>query len=302
MKRIALTLKKSFKYLIILLAGMALVLNSCKEDCPSCQDPTNPDCENYDPCFGKTTINSYFMVERGSNGFPPPPQWCTDIISKSDTFSSTTIRFKVPSGNPGSTYEWQVGSEVTARTDDEFQVSFYDDLQENGWERFIPVTLTIRSPVNNCLDNPADTLIAVTRNIFFTNVSGGTAVFLRGTNRKFKGHFSSEPDKEVILETIWNNIFNFRGETPDHWLIVGLPIVDTLMLPEDGCGFLSGCGTYVHSYNRWERTSVCSWVELTKYITDTEILFDYNKYEVTIRFQSTVSGHEFKEEFIGKEM
>jgi hypothetical protein len=294
-------LKKSFKYLVILLVGMALVLNSCKEECPTCQDPTNPDCENYDPCYGKKTINTYFKARSGDNGFPPPPEWCLDKITYSDTFLSSSVRFTVPEGNPTSTYQWQIGSDPTVRTAKEFEISFYDELQENGWERSIPVTLTIRTPLNSCLDNPKDTFKVVTRELFFTNSRGGTAIFIDDVNKKFKGYFTSQPNEEVILETIYDKGM-FRGETPPHWLIVGLPIADTLKLPELGCGLVDGCGSYTHGIVKWERTSVCSWVELTKYITERETIYNNETEEVTIKFRSTVPGHEFNVEFIGKEI
>lgn len=292
-------MKFSFKYLLIILMGLSTGLSSCK-DC--CEDPTDPDCENYDPCIGKTTVDTYFTFRSGDNGFPPPPQWCLDRISFSDTVLSPAVRFKIPKGNSQSTYEWKIGSDTTIRTADEFELSFENNLNENGWERSIAVTLIIRTPFSSCLANPEDTLIFVTRNLFFTQKSSGIFRDDIGADKSFKGYFDSEPEKEVILKTYYNRTFDFRGETPGHWLIVGLPTVDTLMLPEGGCGYLSGCGSYVHSYYRWERTSVCSWVELTKYITDFEILQDYSRDKVTLRFRSTVPGHEFYEVFIGEEV
>lgn len=56
--------KTTLKYLVVILTGMAFVLNSCKEECP-CDDPTDPTCENYDPCYGKDTINTFFKVRPG---------------------------------------------------------------------------------------------------------------------------------------------------------------------------------------------------------------------------------------------
>lgn len=277
---------------------MAFVLNSCKKECP-CDDPTDPVCDNYDPCYGKKTINTFFKARSGDNGFPPPPEWCLDRITYSDTFSTSSVRFTVPEGNPTSTYQWQIGSDPKVRTADEFEVSFYDYLQENGWETYIPVTLTIRTPLNSCLENPKDTLVTVTRNLFFTL----NAFSLSDIDKpkKYRGFFTSNPEKEVVLETYWNKK-SFRGETPSHWLIIGLPIADTLMLPEDGCGFRSSCGSYTHGVVRWERTEVCSWVGLTKYITENEIVVNHQTSQVRVSYRSSVPGHEFDETFIGKEI
>jgi len=35
----------------ISIIGSLFLLHSCKDDCPPCDDPTNPDCDNYDPCY-----------------------------------------------------------------------------------------------------------------------------------------------------------------------------------------------------------------------------------------------------------
>jgi len=42
------------------LAALALFTTCCKDDC---LDPTNPDCENYDPCYGKTQPSAKFIME-----------------------------------------------------------------------------------------------------------------------------------------------------------------------------------------------------------------------------------------------
>ena len=46
--------------LIMLVATLFFGLNSCKDNCIPCDDPTNPDCENYDPDYGKPTAQ--FLV------------------------------------------------------------------------------------------------------------------------------------------------------------------------------------------------------------------------------------------------
>jgi hypothetical protein len=48
--------------LIIGLLAVALFTTCCKDDC---LDPTNPDCENYDPCYGKTLPSAKFIMEEG---------------------------------------------------------------------------------------------------------------------------------------------------------------------------------------------------------------------------------------------
>lgn len=44
------------------LALLALFTTCCKDDC---LDPTNPNCDNYDPCYGKTQPSAKFIMEEG---------------------------------------------------------------------------------------------------------------------------------------------------------------------------------------------------------------------------------------------
>ena len=57
---------KKFYYLLIL----ALLWAGCKEDDEEeCFDPTNPECSNYDPCYGNEPTAAFKM--RGTSvGFP----------------------------------------------------------------------------------------------------------------------------------------------------------------------------------------------------------------------------------------
>jgi hypothetical protein len=52
----------TMRYLVLLLTGFFLLtdLSSCKK---KCYDKSNPDCENYDPCFGQTATNADFKQQ-----------------------------------------------------------------------------------------------------------------------------------------------------------------------------------------------------------------------------------------------
>jgi hypothetical protein len=41
---------------------VVLFFNSCKKECPPCQDPTNPKCENYNPCLSKKPVTADFQI------------------------------------------------------------------------------------------------------------------------------------------------------------------------------------------------------------------------------------------------
>jgi hypothetical protein len=53
-------LKTSFKYLFALIIVSTLVLQSCKD---YCEDPSNPECCNYDPCYNQGSTSAHFIIE-----------------------------------------------------------------------------------------------------------------------------------------------------------------------------------------------------------------------------------------------
>lgn len=213
--------------LLTLLAG----LGSCRKK--QCQDPQNPECENYDPCYGKKRINANFRVRPGDNGFPPPEEWC-DLVP-CDTLRASSARFDMPLNNPSnSTYTWQVGSEPTTRTGKFIEVDFSDYLNAGNYEKYIPVTLTIRTPLNNCMTHPEDTLIKVTREIFFTEKFYHP--FRTDTIFSiFEGFLLDNPNEIFRVRTAGDNeqwykklrTFGFRR------FLIGFPFADTILMPWD---------------------------------------------------------------------
>ena len=53
--------------LLITLTVIMLCFNGCKKD-TICNDPTDPNCKNYDPCYGKTPVSADFGIYEGING------------------------------------------------------------------------------------------------------------------------------------------------------------------------------------------------------------------------------------------
>lgn len=203
-----------------------ITFSGCKKEADPCCDASNPKCENYDPCLGKRTINTYFNVRPGDRGFPAPPEWCN--LVPTDTFNASSVRFDAPNGNPNSTYEWQIGTELNKRFGNGFEVDFSSYLNAGNWESFIDITLTIITPPNKCLDNLDDTLITVSRSLFFTE----TDLFIKLFNedRRYLGYFSSAPNSLQTIELLSLDSGSFRGTNAPLSLVVGLPIIDTMAL------------------------------------------------------------------------
>lgn len=254
---------KQIKLIAILLffGGMMVLYNGCKDDeCPDvpCDDPTNWRCPNFDPCLGKREINSFFRMRPGDNGFPPPESWC-DLIP-TDTMSASSVRFDIPLGNPGyCRYEWQIGSEPSLRHQPYFEIDFSDYIREVGWETHIPITLTIVTPPNECLNDLNDTIITVTRNLFFSKKVNGIYGVDDTIRRSLIGYLVDDPNNifELDIYPFSSGYFNyeFLGGVPKFFL--GFPFADSILLPHGGA--VLRCQNFKHViltyYNRSPHSS-----------------------------------------------
>ncbi len=239
---------KFYRYFNLLFLLWCIVgFSSCKK---KCCDANNPDCENYDPCIGETRINSNFRVRPGDNGFKPPEKWC-DLLP-CDTFNTSSVRFDMPLNNPdNSTYTWQIGTEQTPRTGKGFEVDFSDYLDAGNWESSVPVTLTIKTPINACMTDLKDTLINVTRNLFFTKTN--YSMYPRQTfpkdsvtEIKYRGYLISDRSQvfEFKITKVLQNYYKGYYIGGLAYFYVGLPFADSIMLPRDN--YAEFCSNYKH--------------------------------------------------------
>ncbi len=283
-------MKSIYAILLIIIA-----FNSCRK---KCYDASNIDCENYDPCFGKKSINTFFKVSPGNRGFPPPPDWC-DLVP-TDTFNSSSVLFEIPEGNPeNSTYEWKVGSEAETRTGKKFEVDFSQYLNAGKWETHIPVTLTIRTPMNNCLQNREDTVKVVTRELFFTNKA--IQIMNPGENQvSYRGYFTNHPGKEVTLQFINLETGSFRGQKAPKSLIVGMPFIDTLLHARNGCGFES-CYNSKHYRAKYFNPEKCE-PHLTNYMIGSELVYLDGNNKIKRIFEFHPPSGYVRYEFIGERL
>jgi hypothetical protein len=178
---------KHSKHILFLSSIFCLLFyGCCKEDCT---DDTNPDCPNYNPCknlkepTGKI-LRCLGKSELWSDSFAYFDLGDTFLITRS---GGSYISVFCP--DTGCTYEWTVGSETI--TDQGF---FRQNIPANTP---IEVTLkvTLKDP-NNCI--PADKRTKTTKRIFFgvENYDGK----LYNYYGKWKGYYTDDPTKEVIVE------------------------------------------------------------------------------------------------------
>jgi hypothetical protein len=95
--------------------SFGLFFSCCNDDEMRCMDPANPDCENYDPCFGKTPVSADFEIAIISPHGDPNYRIADSI------FPRAALRFVPKTKN--AKYTWKLGSE--AITEDSFYRTFY---------------------------------------------------------------------------------------------------------------------------------------------------------------------------------
>ena len=134
--------------LSIILLITSFVLHGCKEECP-CTDPTNPNCDNYDPCHNYQPANADFGIYEvvgdgtGTRG--------DHILSETDTILATNgVIFKPKTNQKNVT--WFLGLDTISQIE-LFKISF----PINSW---ITVTMVAKVDPSNCLttEQLSDTL------------------------------------------------------------------------------------------------------------------------------------------------
>jgi hypothetical protein len=138
---------KEIKFFIILLGFSGLVaLQSCK-DC--CEDPTNPDCDNYDPCWNYKPANADFGIyEVVGDGLGTRGE---HILSETDTILATNgVIFNPKTDQKNVT--WFLGLDTISQVE-----LFKTGFPENSW---ITVTMVTKVDPSNCLTSEqlSDTL------------------------------------------------------------------------------------------------------------------------------------------------
>lgn len=85
--------------------GLALIFSSCDpDDDNTCCDPSNPECENYDPCYGKSETTAFFTIAQ--QYFPVGDN--SDIYIEDDIVTGGKLKFTaIP--QEGATYTWILG-------------------------------------------------------------------------------------------------------------------------------------------------------------------------------------------------
>ena len=163
-------------------------LGSC-----GCDDPSDPECSNYDPCLGKQETSAYFIIEESI---------ANDIWVECDTIAGrgnrSSVRFTAK--HNADSFVWHLGTEII--NDKSF---IRQSFPPNTWIEVLLVVYN-RNPDKVCFPND-DGIDSFKRNLFVwpeESVWDADSQKYRINNPypiqgTYKGYFVSDLDHEVEL-------------------------------------------------------------------------------------------------------
>ena len=135
-------------FLMLLTASLALAagLQSCKK----CDDPANPECENYDPCLGQAPNSAAFKMYE----VMPRPHFTEPVEILTGTTSNRPLLLVASDSTPGLTHSWQIGLEPEKRHGPQIRVNF------RFTDALIEIVHYVEGPANSCFpgDDGRDTV------------------------------------------------------------------------------------------------------------------------------------------------
>jgi hypothetical protein len=130
-------------FILLLLSICIVIISSCDEDC---EDITNPECPNFDPCYGVVDV-PIGTIEVGNTLYVGPNQ--PDILFQGDTVLYGGVYFKTNISN-AIRYEWKVGTDSRTWDTKEFQLNFSDDDSTILRYNPIEVRLIVEYETSDC--------------------------------------------------------------------------------------------------------------------------------------------------------
>lgn len=175
-----------------LLAIGAISCKGCDDDVP-CNDPTDMDCANYDPCHDrKTPVSADFEV------------WVVNYnesvhFVSGDTVMEGGVRFVALDSTSGTTYRWQVGNPQNTSTGISYSLLFRCD---DVLDQTIPIQLIAERLADSTCLAEADRRDTVIRNIHFVSLRAG-----RYWGR-WEGALESKPNEVFTVELGFSEPFD----------------------------------------------------------------------------------------------
>lgn len=183
---------------LALLFTTAMILSmlscqSCKDIPEPCDDPSNPECPNYDPCHTRRTPASAAFEVRMNH----TPR----VIAEDTVVAGAALTFVALDSTPGTTYEWQVGGPQNSSQ----TISYFLIFRcESVVGQTIPVRLITTRLIDSTCLNISELRDTFIRNIYFFP---DRESFVFG---RWQGALESAPHDVYTLE------FGYENEFPTH--------------------------------------------------------------------------------------
>lgn len=142
---------------IIACATLLVTLQSCKK----CNDPRDPDCENYDPCMDAKQTSAAFTIKEATYTQIIEPR-LADFLMDTDSVYFSSVYFEATQADADS-FIWQIGSEIEPRYGKQVNVKFPDNMRGST---FTIRLIVKRTPNTRCFPND-DGIDTVIRQFYF---------------------------------------------------------------------------------------------------------------------------------------
>ncbi len=234
-------MKQIKSLLIVSLITLSLLGSySCKEK--ECQDPTNPVCENYDPCYGKKATSAAFKMFETIQADPTIYPFFKPY--ETDTILSGSVLFEAEEKDDSTQYEWQIGAGIYKKRS--FELGF-TSLKAG---QSVPITLIVkRAKVDKtCFPND-DGIDTITR--ILHKATSNRVIGYDRSEFTFDGFNIDEPNRTFKIQFFFKEIWEYpivKGLIPGkdsfqirqlEYLYRSLPMSTTDLLTLTGNVFIS---------------------------------------------------------------
>lgn len=229
--------------IILVVWYFCILLTSCCKD--KCQDPTNPECSNYDPCFENSFSADFQMYQEfdyKASSELIANWWLKDTIYRSEFLDGDIVPYYyydryvfIAKNSKAKSYQWKIGADPRQRTESSFSIGF------SGNEGTLTVSLIVEFDPNDPCNKLKKKFDTVSKQ--FTVVDELTKLPYIGNKYKIKNTATKEERiVEFYKEFYKCNVNGTEGFYPPT--IVN--IVDTFIFHSNGFNTSHFCAREVY--------------------------------------------------------
>jgi hypothetical protein len=191
-------MKSKLFFLVALAVGMVFVMSGCKDD--ECFDETNPECSNFDPCFGKypekLEIEMRITDPRDLNVYIPT--FDSVFTINSNLYFYTNFDYD--------SVLWQIGADPTIWNRKSLPLRF----EKEALNSTVTITARCFRPIDQkCLGVKDDGIDILSRTISFgAHEDSPLHGIWRGTNNGEKDSFDVEIERVYAVGQFGDTVYN----------------------------------------------------------------------------------------------